>query len=185
MFRWCGIIIVLIGMMFCSACTNDLKDVMAIPGNKLSPSQVGDSITMIYTDSAQLKLILKANRMLMFNKNVTEPFTVMPRGVFVTFFDDNEKISTTMSANYGVRYDLTKRMEARYKVVIVNIKGDKLETEKIIWDENNKRIYTDAFFTITTQKEIIKGYGLESNESFTKYQMKNITGKINLKENEL
>ena len=167
------------------SCTNDLKDVMALPTNKLSASQVGDSVTMLYTDSAQLKIVLTANRLLLFNKNVTEPFTVLPKGFFVTFFDEEEKISTTLRANYGVRYDITKRMEAKYKVEVVNKKGEKLETERLVWDEANKKIYTDAPIKITTPTQVITGKGLNSNQDFTKYEIKEVTGIIKLKNNEL
>jgi LPS export ABC transporter protein LptC len=155
---------------------------MKLPRNKLSPSQVGDSVTMLYTDSAQLKIMLKANRMLMFSKNVSEPFTVLPKGVFVTFFDEEEKISATLKANYGVRYDITKRMEVKYAVEVVNKNGEKLETEKLIWNELTKKIYTDAFVKITTDKEIIMGKGMESNQDFTKYELKQVTGTIQLKQ---
>lgn len=164
-----------------TSCTNDLKDVMALPKNNLSPSQVGDSVTMLYTDSAMLKIMLKANRMLVFNKNVKEPLTILPKGVFVTFFDQEENVSATLKANYGLRYDLSKRMEAKYAVEVVNRNGEKLETEKLIWDENTKRIYTDAFVKITTGSEIIMGKGMESNQDFTKYEIKQVTGQIQLK----
>jgi len=158
---------------------------MALPTNKKSPSQIGDSVTLLYTDSSQLKIILKANRMLVFNKNVTEPYTILSKGFFVTFFDEEERIATTLKANYGVRFDLSRRMEARYAVEVVNKEGKKLETEKLIWDEANKRIYTDAFVKITTDKEIITGRGLESNQDFTKYHLKEVTGTIHLKNDEL
>jgi LPS export ABC transporter protein LptC len=157
---------------------------MALPNNKKSPSQIGDSVTLLYTDSAQLKIMLKANRMLVFDKNVREPLTILPKGVFVTFFDDDEKISSTLRADYGVRYDLSKRMEAKYAVEVVNKNGEKLETERLIWDENNKRIYTDAFVKITTATEVIRGKGMESNQDFTKYQIKQVTGTIQLKNDE-
>ena len=158
---------------------------MALPKNKLSPSQVGDSITMLYTDSAQLKIMIKANRMLLFNKNVSEPFTVLPKGVFVTFFNDEEKVSATLKANYGVRYDLSKRMEVKYAVEVVNKDGVKLETEKLIWNELTKKIYTDAFVKITTAKEIIMGKGMVSNQDFSKYELKEVTGIIQIKNDEL
>ena len=168
------------------SCTNDLKDVMALPTNKLSPSQVGDSVTMLYTDSAELKIVLTASRMLLFNnKNISEPFTILPKGFFVTFFDEEEKISSTLKANYGVRYESTKRMEAKYKVEVVNKKGEKLETERLVWDEANKKIYTDAPIKITTPTQVISGKGLNSNQDFTKYEIKEVTGIIKLKNNEL
>jgi LPS export ABC transporter protein LptC len=171
---------ILIAALFFS-CTNDLKDVMSFPKSKLSPDQEGDSVTMLYTDSAKLKLMVKANRMLVFTKNVKEPFTVLPAGVFVTFFDEEEKISATLKANYGVRFDLSKRMEARHGVVVVNRKGEKLETEKLVWDEARERIFTDAFVKITTGKEVITGHGMESNQDFTKYVIKKVTGQFQLK----
>ncbi|MBX3163667.1 MAG: LPS export ABC transporter periplasmic protein LptC [Bacteroidetes bacterium] len=163
-----------------SSCTNTMNDVMALPDNKVRPSQIGDSVTLLYTDSAQLKIMLKANRMLMFDKNVTEPFTVMPKGVFVTFFDEDEKVSATLRANYGVRYDVSKRMEARYAVEVVNKEGTKLETEKLIWNENTQRIYTDAPVKITTATEVITGHGMESNQDFTQYELKKVTGTFRL-----
>ena len=179
------VLIIALLVLFFSRCTNELQDVMRLPKSDLSPSQIGDSVTMLYTDSAQLKIVLKANRMLLFNKNVSEPFTVLPKGVFVTFFDEDEKISATLKADYAVRYDITRRMEAKYGVEVVNKNGEKLETEKLIWDENSQRIYTDAAVKITTDKEIIMGRGMESNQDFSKYELKQVTGTIQLKNDEL
>lgn len=170
------------GVLFC-ACENDMKDVMNLPVRTSMPSQIGDSVTMIYTDSALLKVVVKANRMLVYSKEVSEPFTILTNGMFVTFFDDEEKISSTLKARYGVRFDLSKRMEAKYGVEVVNKDGNKLETEKLIWDERAKRIYTDAHVKITTNKEIITGKGLESNQDFTKYSLKEVTGTIQIKNN--
>jgi LPS export ABC transporter protein LptC len=75
-------------------------------------------------------------------------------------------------------------MEAKYAVEVVNKTGEKLETERLIWDEQNKRIYTDAFVKITTATEVIRGTGMESNQDFTKYQIKHVTGTIQIKNDE-
>lgn len=167
-----------------TSCTNDLRDVMALPKTKLSPNQVGDTVTMLYTDSAKLKIMVSANRMLIFTDNVSEPFTILPKGVFVTFFDEAEKVSATLKANYGVRYENSKRMEVKYAVEVINAEGTKLETERLVWDETTKRIYTDAFVRITTATEIIMGKGMESNQDFSKYELKQVTGQIQLKNDE-
>ena len=151
---------------------------MILPKKELRPSQIGDSVTLLYSDSTQLKVVLKANRMLIFNKNVTEPYTLLPKGLFVTFFDDQEKVSATLKANYGIRYDIKKQMEVKYAVELINKDGTKLETEKLIWNEVTQRIYTDVFVKITNRKEIIMGTGMESNQDFTKYEIKHVTGQI-------
>ncbi len=161
-----------------------MKEVMILPKKELRPSQIGDSVTLLYSDSTQLKVVLKANRMLIFNKNVTEPYTLLPKGLFVTFFDDQEKVSATLKANYGIRYDIKKQMEAKYAVELINKDGTKLETEKLIWNEVTQRIYTDAFVKITNRKEIIMGTGMESNQDFTKYEIKHVTGQIQINTDE-
>ena len=155
-----------------------MKEVMILPKKELRPTQIGDSVTLLYSDSTQLKVVLKANRMLIFNKNVTEPYTLLPKGLFVTFFDDQEKVSATLKANYGIRYDVKKQMEVKYAVELINKDGTKLETEKLIWNEVTQRIYTDVFVKITNRKEIIMGTGMESNQDFTKYEIKHVTGQI-------
>ena len=161
-----------------------MKEVMILPKKELRPSQIGDSVTLLYSDSTQLKVVLKANRMLIFNKNVTEPYTLLPKGLFVTFFDDQEKVSATLKANYGIRYDIKKQMEVKYAVELINKDGTKLETEKLIWHEVTQRIYTDAFVKITNRKEIIMGTGMESNQDFTKYEIKHVTGQIQINTDE-
>lgn len=157
---------------------------MALPKNQLSPSLVGDTVVMIYTDSSQLKIMVTANRMLTFTENVSEPFRILPNGFFVTFFDETENVSATLKANYGVRYDHSRKMEAKYAVELINKGGVKLETEKLIWNEYSKKVYTDAFVKITTDKEIIMGQGMESNQDFSKYELKKVTGIIQLKNDE-
>ncbi len=174
-----GIVAFIIGFY---SCTNDLRDVMALPKTKLSPDQVGDTVTILYSDSTKLKIMVYANRMLVFTENVSEPLTILPDGVFVTFFDDNDSVSATLKANYGVRYQNSRRMEVKNAVEVVNEKGTKLETERLVWNEITQRIYTDAFVKITTANEVIMGKGMESNQDFSKYEIKQVTGNIQLKD---
>jgi LPS export ABC transporter protein LptC len=161
-----------------------MKEVAAIAMPKRGATRIGDSITMLVTDSASLKFMIKANRMLMFDKDVSEPYTVMPKGFFVTMFDENEKITSTIKAKFGVRFDRTEHMEARYAVEVTNVKGEKLESERLVWDKQRNRIYTDAFVKITTAREVIMGNGMESNSDFSKWEIKEITGTLQLPNNE-
>ena len=172
-------------MMLLTACETDLNEVMAMEKKMIMPSQTGKDITMLYTDSTILKVRLEAPQMMMYDKGTKEPMTIMPKGLYVIFFDDKGKQSTTLKSNYGVRYDVSKRMEARYNVEVVNATGEKLNTEHLVWDENTKQITSDAFVKITTAKEIIMGKGLKSNQDFTQYEILEITGSIRVENNEL
>ncbi len=160
------------------SCENNRSDIMALTLPKLLPSQSGSGVTMIYTDSANLKLVLKAPKMLTFEKNVTEPFTILPKGVMVGFYNTKGKLDATLKANYGVRYQYRRRMEVKYNVELVNKNGEILNTEHLVWDEVTKKMTSDAFVKITTADKIIMGKGIESNQDFTSYQIKEVTGTI-------
>lgn len=169
-------------VFFSSACENKRKDIMAIQKPGLIASQSGKGITMLYTDSAILKVKVIAPEMYTYDKNVAEPFTLLPKGVYVVFYDNAGKQTSTLKANYGVRYERSKKMEAKYNVEVVNINGEKLNTEHLIWDEARKKIISDTFVKITTDKEIIMGNGLEANQDFTQYEIKQITGTIKVED---
>ena len=64
-------------------------------------------------------------------------------------------------------------------------KEEILNTEHLIWLQKEEKIYTEEFVKITTPDEIIYGDGLEANQQFTKYRIKNIKGTIAVDEDSL
>ena len=67
-------------------------------------------------------------------------------------------------------------------VEVVNEKGEKLNTEKLIWDERKELLSSDQFVKITTPEEIIMGKGFEANQDFSRYKIFNVTGRITVKQ---
>ena len=167
-----------------NSCQNNRNEVLAIGKKTILPSQTGKDITLLYSDSAIIKIKLQAPQMLVYDKNVKRPVSIMPKGFFIIFYNNEGEQTTTLKANYGIRYEDTKRMDAKYNVEVVNEHGDKLNTEHLVWDEQQKKITSDAFVKITTAREIIMGNGLEANQDFSRYEIKEITGTVRLNENE-
>jgi LPS export ABC transporter protein LptC len=147
---------------------------------KDEPTEIVRNITITHTDSGKVTMVMKAPVIYTFAGN--KPRKVLPNGVKVQFFAPDGKPETEMTSGYAVSYEGKGRMEARINVVVVNEKGETLKTEHLIWEEGTKRIFTDEFVTITTKDEILFGDGLESNQEFTKYRIKNIKGTIQVKE---
>jgi LPS export ABC transporter protein LptC len=173
-------LIIVVGVF--TACQNNRNDVMAIGKKKIMPSQTGKNITMLYSDSTKLKVKLDAPQMLMYNKDVKEPLTILPKGLFVVFYNEEGQQATTLKGNYGVRYETSQRMEIKYNVEVINEKGEKLNTELLLWDEQNKKITTPVQVTITTAKQKIIGKGMEANQDFSRYELKEIIATIELDE---
>ncbi|HRG51298.1 MAG TPA: LPS export ABC transporter periplasmic protein LptC, partial [Bacteroidia bacterium] len=70
------------------------------------------------------------------------------------------------------------KMEAKRNVVVINVKGEKLNTEHLIWDAVTKKIYTKEFVKITTKDEVLLGEGLTADQDFSKYTILHPTGTI-------
>jgi LPS export ABC transporter protein LptC len=164
------------------ACKNDIDTVNTITAKNNLPDKTGKDVEIIFSDSARLKIKLLSPYLEYFTRDTS--YVVFPKGVHVLFYDDSAKVKTELTSKYAIRYEGIGRMEAKNDVVLVNEKGERLNTEHLIWDENKQLIYTEAFVKIKTADEIIYGDGLESNQDFTHYKIKNIKGTLGLSEEE-
>lgn len=172
-------IICLVAVVLCfSSCENNLDTVNLITAKDKTPLGSEENATIVYTDSAKAKFKLTAP--LIESYGGTDPYQVAPNGILVDFYDDSNRVNGYISANYAIRHEKTNIMEADNNVVVLNKKGEKLNTEQLFWDENKHRIYTNKYVQITTATEIIYGDGLESNEDFTRYTITNIRGTVML-----
>ena len=167
------------GLFFVS-CKNEIADVNRVTSKVVTPCETEKDMVTIYSDSARMKFKLMAPLMEHFIKDTS--YVVFSKGIHFIFFDDDLRVKNELTANYAIKYEGINRMEARSNVVLTNVKGEKLKTEHLIWDQNKKQIYTDAFVTILTADESIYGEGLESNEDFSKYKIKKVYGSIGVQE---
>ncbi|KAB2859103.1 MAG: LPS export ABC transporter periplasmic protein LptC [Flavobacteriales bacterium] len=167
--------------ILCS-CENDIEEVNALSSKKNEPIRRGKNVELIHSEKAQIKMRLTAPLMEEYDgeKNYTE----MPLGIQVNLYDSLQNVSTKLTANYAIHKTSENIMEAKNDVVVINEKGDKLNTEHLIWLQDSSKIYTNEFVKITTKDEIIMGEGLQSNEDFTKYKILKIKGTIQLKDEE-
>lgn len=140
----------------------------------LLPDERYTNMSMIYSDSAEAKMRVSGRVLERFTGDSL--YTLFPEGIHVEFFGPNMIIDSEVHANWAIQYDNDEMMEARDSVVVINTKGEKLNTQHLIWNAADKSFYTDSFVSITTPDEVIFGDGLEANEDFTWYKIRNIKG---------
>lgn len=170
------------GVFFFGSCENEIEKVKLLTSSENLPSEISKDIIVTYSDSAKTKMILKAPLLERYPGD--EPYTEFREGVEITFFNKQGEQESKLNSNYAINYDKDKRMVAKGDVVVINSFGDKLNSEYLVWKEKEKRITSDVFVKITTKDEIIYGDGLDANEDFSQYKIKNIKGIINIKDEE-
>lgn len=164
------------------SCENDLEKVKLYGKGLKDPQEMAKQIRILYSDSAKVKVELTAP---VLNRYQTEnPYIEMPKGLNANFFDEFQNIKSHLKADYGIRYEREQRMEARKNVVVVNEKGEQLNTEHLIWDEQKEKLISDEMVTITTKDQMIVGKGFEANQDFTRYKIFNIKGTFSINKDE-
>ena len=147
-----------------------------------SPVEYSENIELLYSDSAKKQFKLKAPVLQRFIEDSS--YVEFPKGLQVIIYDDNGEFESELTANYAIQLESEDKVIAKNDVVIINKFGEKLNTEHLWWDKQTAMIYSDQFVKITTKEEVIWGDGLEADQNFTKYKIKNIKGIIEVKDDE-
>ena len=54
------------------------------------------------------------------------------------------------------------------------IKDQSLQSEEIFWNQAEKKIYTEKFVTIQDKQTLFNGSGMEADDSFSNYTLKQV-----------
>ena len=160
------------------SCENDLDKVKLYSKGQVIPTETAKSIKIIYSDSAKVQVEITAP--ILDHYSTENPYIEMPNGLHAIFYNEKMEVKSRLVADYGIRYEKDQKMEAKKNVIVTNEKGDKLNTEHLIWDEKKQKLLSNEDVKFTTKDEIIFGKGFEANEDFTKYKIFNIKGTISI-----
>ena len=161
------------------SCENDPAEIARITQQDNNPVEQIKGLQTIYSDSGIVKVQVDAPMM----KKLVSPVQVteLPQGLHIQFFDDHLHPESELYAKYAIHYENERKWVAKKDVVVVNRKGEKLNTEKLIWDERKELLSSDEHVKITTSDEVIMGNGFEANQDFSHYRIINVTGIITVK----
>ena len=139
------------------------------------PVRRGNDVEMTYSEESTKKVVLKAKVLLEFKEGNRE----FPEGMFIEFYNEQGKLSSTLKADYGYYFKDKNLWKATGDVQVESLeKNQQLNSEELFWEPDDERIYTEKFVTIRLEKEVIYGNGLESNQDFTNYNIKNPKGEF-------
>lgn len=168
----------IMGTLLFSACENDPADIEALARKFRTDIETAKGVEILYSDSAQLKVRIEGETMLTYLDKVN-PKQEFVDGMFVEFFGPSGEITSTLSSKYALRMEQKREMIVRDSVIWQSEEQQKkLETEELIWDEKNQKIYTNKFVVITSPDEIIYGHGFEADQNFENVKIKAIDGRV-------
>jgi LPS export ABC transporter protein LptC len=167
----------LLPLLYLVSCQNELEDIQKIQQQQESGIERADSVTLLYSDSAVVRMAATAPQMLYY-LDPKNPRREFPKGLHVNFFDDQQQPSAQLTARYAEQSDQTQKITLRDSVVIWNRRDQQLQTEELFCDEREQKIYSNRFVTITTPTYIMYGTGFRSNLDFSDWYLDTVRGTV-------
>ncbi len=160
-----------------------MKTITSLTIDENAPIETASDIELIYSDSGKLVVKLVTPKL---NRYLEEaPHLEFPEGLELHFYDSAMNVKTTLTADYGVSWEETRIMEVKNDVVINNFdKNETLNTEHIIWDRKQQKIYSNVFVKRTTPDGVLYGDGFDADENLKSYSLRNPRGMFTIEENE-
>ena len=164
------------------SCQTNPQKMEALVKDLEEPVVVSQDVEWFYTKNGIASHRLISPQVLRFGGQ--KEYIEFPLGLEVFSFNVHGEQEAFMKSDYAIQHLDDKTIEAKGGVLLENFKGEKLETEFLVWDEKQEQIFTESIVNITKKGQLIIGEGFESNTSFSKYTLKNSRGIINLDKEE-
>ena len=161
------------------SCKNTNEEIENLTGtSKAHQLDKATDVTMYYSDKGQLKAVIFAKEFIR-NEAAKPAYADIKKGLKVEFYNDSLKIESTLTAKSARIYEVEGNVIVRENVVVVNKKGEQLNTEELVWNQKLDKFYTNKKIKITTPpNQVLYGDGLEANADFSWYKTENLRGNI-------
>ncbi|WP_177604057.1 LPS export ABC transporter periplasmic protein LptC [uncultured Phocaeicola sp.] len=162
--------------LFLPACGKKEKPMADAVSEKDSlPDMKTTGVTTLISDSGTIRYKIITEEWLIYSHR-NPPFWAFEKGIYLEKFDSIFHVDASIKADTAYYYEPQKLWELRGNVHIQNQQGDKFDTQLMFWDQTKEKIYSDKYIRIEQIDKILTGYGFESNQQLTAYQIFNNTG---------
>lgn len=168
--------IALLGILLCVSCEEEKRYYVANIGESDTvPTMSTTDVNTFISDSGYTKYNIKAPVWNMYDE-ATEPYWKFPEGLELEQYNKHQKAEATLRCDTAHYKSQRRIWKLDGNVVMVNVNRDTFLTNQVFWDQAKRKIYSDSFVHIVRSDKIIEGYGFESNEQMSAYEVKRPTG---------
>jgi LPS export ABC transporter protein LptC len=92
-------------------------------------------------------------------------------GVRILFYGPEGEVTSSLTSERGRVSEGSRDLQAFGDVLLESTEGVTLETESLRWDNKNERIWSAEFVTVTSENEVLTGYGFDSDPGLKNVQV--------------
>ena len=162
-------------LFFIWGCQNDIENDITSTSEDELPDQETWNSTLIATSNGTTSAIIEFGHMERYNE---KQLILFDQDIEVDFFDEHGNHTSKLTSNKGKMNEKDNIIEAYENVVVVSDSGINLMTEKLWWDNAQRKVISDQFVTITTtENDTLYGVGFESDQTLSNWMIKELRGK--------
>jgi len=162
-------------MCFFASCSDKSEQVEAITDRATTPSLRAAEVSTVVSDSGVTRYRVNTPEWIVYDR-AEVPYWEFPQGIHLEKFNLSLDVEAEIQSDYAIYYDKKRLWDLRDSVIAINLEGERFECDQLFWDEISEKVYSDSKIKITQKDKIIIGYGFESNQSLTKYVIRNPEG---------
>lgn len=132
-------------------------------------------VSTFISDSGIIRYKIIADEWMVFDKK-NPPYWAFEKGIYVEKFDTLHAVEASIKADTAYYNTKDEIWTLKSNVVVASPKGESFKTELLYWNQRKEKVYSDRYIEIIQPDKTIAGYGFESNQQMTEYEIKNITG---------
>ena len=176
---YCALCIVHCALFFSCQTKHEMTE--SVTDIKNTPQVYADSITTIVSDSGIIRYRIIAPEWYVYEKADT-PYWDFPNGLRFERFDENYKVDAEIECDRAVYYSKLELWKLNDNVEATNLNKEEFYTNELYWNQKEERVYSDSAITIIQKERKILGVGFESNQTFSRYSIRQPKGTIPIEE---
>lgn len=154
-----------------SACKDDVKStVKRSTDPEKVPTMSSHNVQTVISDSGRTRYRITTKTWLMYEE-AKKPHWTFPDGVIAEELGPGFETVTSVRCDSAYYDEQARLWSLNGNVRITNVNKDLILTDQMYWNQGEHRLYSDAFIHIEKIDRVIEGYGYDSNEKLTTYQI--------------
>jgi len=137
-----------------------------ITGGNEEPTMLFEGFRMVSTNCQTVEWEFQARAAQIYEKISL----AKAQDINIKYWRDN-KVVSTLTAKRGLIQTDTNNMRAEENVVMVSHEGVRLYTERLYWNHQQKKIYTDLPVRVEREGSILTGVGLEADSELKQIEV--------------
>lgn len=167
--------------IFVTSC-NSVQEENVIIENRDSMAVMSTyGVSTIISDSGRISYRIDAEEWLIFDRR-QPPYWAFEKGVYLEKYDYGMNVEATIKCDTAYYYSEQKLWKLIGNVDIRNPKNERFYTDLMYWNQEEEKIYSDAYIKIEQEEQTTEGIGFSSNQNMTQWEIKNTKGIYTIKE---